>query len=117
MNRKRKATGINSYEKDIQFHPISFLASRIKQENIHWLDLCCGEGNALIEAAQYFQTKSEKPSIQLTGIDLVDYFGDTHGLHQQLTFKSLNLSEWIPQKKYDLINTIKFFNFIQKDTF
>ena len=63
MNRKRKATGINSYEKDIQFHPISFLASKIKQENIHWLDLCCGEGNALIEAARYFQTKSEKKSM------------------------------------------------------
>lgn len=112
MNRKRKATGINSYEKDIQFHPISFLVDRIQQENIRWLDLCCGEGNALIETARYFQTKQKKLPIQLTGIDLVNHFGDMSGLHQQLTLQSLNLSEWIPQKKYDLITCVHGLHYI-----
>jgi len=112
MNRKRKATGINSYEKDIQFHPISFLERRIKQPTIQWLDLCCGEGNALIETAQYFQNKKENQPIQLTGIDLVDYFGDRSGLQQYLTFKSLNLSEWLPQKKYDLITCVHGLHYV-----
>jgi len=112
MNRKRKATGINSYEKDIQFHPISFLERRIKQPTIQWLDLCCGEGNALIETAQYFQNKKENQPIQLRGIDLVDYFGDRSGLQQYLTFKSLNLSEWLPQKKYDLITCVHGLHYV-----
>jgi len=112
MNRKRKATGINSYEKDIQFHPISFLERRIKQQNIRWLDLCCGEGNALIETARYFQAKKGNLPIELTGIDLVDYFGDRTELSQQLTLQVLNLSEWLPQKKYDLITCVHGLHYI-----
>lgn len=37
MNRKRKATGINSYQKDIKLNPIEFISSKLlesKQDQI-----------------------------------------------------------------------------------
>ncbi len=105
MNRQRKATGINSYEKDIGLNPIQFLENRITQSAIHWLDLCCGEGNALIETAEYFQKSYPKQSIQFTGIDLVDYFGHTNGVNN-LSLKTANLSNWQPSQQYDLITIV-----------
>ena len=112
MNRKRKATGINSYEKDIQLNPITFLEGRTKQSDVQWLDLCCGEGNALIETAHHFQTKKTSLPIHLTGIDLVDYFGDAKGLDRFLTLKSLNLSDWLPSQKYDLITCVHGLHYV-----
>ncbi|MEO0042965.1 MAG: hypothetical protein RL329_2413 [Bacteroidota bacterium] len=53
MNRERKATGINSYEKDIRFNRLAWLEARNQaQETLNWVDLCCGREYALIEAAQ-----------------------------------------------------------------
>ena len=105
MNRQRKATGINSYEKDIGLNPIKFLENRVEQSSIHWLDLCCGEGNALIETAEYFHRKHPNLPIQFTGIDLVDFFGTTKGL-SNLTLTTDNLSEWQPVQQYDLITIV-----------
>lgn len=112
MNRERKATGINSYEKDIQLNPIQFIENRLQQSTIHWLDLCCGAGNALIETARHFKQKKQKTSIQLTGIDLVDFFENNHQLTDILTLKPQNLSNWIPAEKYDLITVVHGLHYV-----
>lgn len=104
MNRKRKATGINSYEKDLKFNPITFLVNRESATTLQWLDLCCGEGNALIEAAVYFKNKAIP--IQLTGIDLVNYYSDASAFKDFLDFQTLNLSDWQPDQQYDLITIV-----------
>lgn len=41
MNRKRKATGVNSYEKDILLNPIEYIEI-YQQKDIpfKWLDVC-----------------------------------------------------------------------------
>lgn len=105
MNRQRKATGINSYEKDIQLNPIEFLENRVGQAPIRWLDLCCGEGNALIQAATYFQNQQLNLNIQLEGIDLVNFFSNAHGI-ENLKLTMTNLSDWQPTQQYDLITIV-----------
>jgi hypothetical protein len=53
MNRKRKASGTNSYEKDLNFNPASYLDTCMeKKGHIKWLNVCCGEGNALLQYAK-----------------------------------------------------------------
>jgi SAM-dependent methyltransferase len=106
MNRERKATGVNSYEKDIKLNPINFLEHRRDAPTIEWMDLCCGRGNALIEVAKKLQSRSWFSKTHLTGIDLVDFFSDKKGL-ENLTFQQLNLAKWQPQEGvYDLITIV-----------
>lgn len=105
MNRKRKLVGVNSYEKEIGFNIIEFLTKRIiNQEKVRWIDLCCGEGNALIEASQKFEEQGIK-EIELIGIDLVDMF-ESHEPKDFLEFKVSSLQSWKPEVQYDLITCI-----------
>jgi hypothetical protein len=53
MNRGRNLTGSNGYAKEIGFSPLDFLKERgVSGRPTAWLDLCCGSGKALIEAAR-----------------------------------------------------------------
>jgi ubiquinone/menaquinone biosynthesis C-methylase UbiE len=55
MNRERLCVGGNSYQKELSFDIIEFLKKRLRtQKQTAWLDLCCGSGKALIEAAKFF---------------------------------------------------------------
>ena len=52
MNRERGLDGPNSYAKELGLHPLDFLTDRLGiQSQAAWLDLCCGSGRAIIEAA------------------------------------------------------------------
>ncbi|SHN00491.1 hypothetical protein SAMN05216311_104290 [Chitinophaga sp. CF418] len=52
MNRKRTASGVNSYEKELNFNPGIYIDKRLEEQGYaKWLDLCCGEGNALLQYA------------------------------------------------------------------
>lgn len=86
-------------------NPIEFLENRGGQTPIRWLDLCCGEGNALIQAATYFQNQHPNIPIQLEGIDLVGFFGNATGL-ENLKLTITNLSDWQPTEQYDLITIV-----------
>jgi ubiquinone/menaquinone biosynthesis C-methylase UbiE len=111
MNRERKATGVNSYEKDIKLNPLQFIQSRKNQNTIQWLDLCCGKGNALIEVAKTLQNTDLEAKTYLTGIDLVDYFADKKDL-KNLTFQTLNLTQWHPDTAYDLITIVHGLHYV-----
>jgi ubiquinone/menaquinone biosynthesis C-methylase UbiE len=111
MNRERKATGVNSYEKDLKLNPLSFIFNRKNQENIQWLDLCCGKGNALIEVAKSLENTDSEAKTYLKGIDLVGYFSDKKGL-KNLDFETLNLSKWQPEIQYDLITIVHGLHYI-----
>ena len=53
MNRERRLTGSNGYAKELGFNPLDFLNERVALDwPVAWLDLCCGTGRALVEAAQ-----------------------------------------------------------------
>jgi SAM-dependent methyltransferase len=104
MNRKRQASGINSYEQDLKFEPEIFLEEKIKLSGIaSWLDLCCGEGYALIQTAHYFYAKGMQQNLTLTGIDLVDPFQPIDEKITCLQFHTGSVVDWKPNERYDLI--------------
>jgi hypothetical protein len=73
MNRERDLTGSNGYSKEVGFNPLDYLRDRIPPGRlVAWLDLCCGTGNALIEAARV--SHSEGLDIDIIGVDLVGMF-------------------------------------------
>jgi ubiquinone/menaquinone biosynthesis C-methylase UbiE len=102
MNRERKASGINSYEKEFGFKPESFLEARI-MENGHaaWVDLCCGRGNALNQTAAYLEEKGLMDKAILEGVDLLDTI--TSNVENKIRYQFLPLLQWKPEKEYDLI--------------
>jgi SAM-dependent methyltransferase len=104
MNRERDLRGSNGYEVEVGFDPLEWLQGRLaRQSTVRWLDLCCGSGKALIQAA----TASEEiggGSVRITGVDLVGMF---------LTNKSTNLQlmqgsvfDYQPIERFDLITCV-----------
>ena len=87
---------------------MNFLENRVGQTPIRWLDLCCGEGNALIQAATYFQNQHPSLPIQFEGIDLVNFFSNTHGI-ENLKLTTTNLANWQSTQQYDLITIVHGF--------
>ena len=67
MNRERNASGINSYEQELGFKPEIFLEKRVGETGVvKWLDLCCGEGKALIQTAAYLAENGLQEKAMLT---------------------------------------------------
>ena len=112
MNRKRIAFGVNSYEKEIKLDPIKYLISKYTDRKLSWLDLCCGEGNALIQSAKFIKENKHENKIGLEGIDLVSYFSEYSGYEDILQLEEKNLENWIPTKKYDLITCVHGLHYI-----
>lgn len=107
MNRERNASGINSYEKEFGFTPQDFLQDKLKHNgSASWLDLCCGQGKALIQTAAFFQSTGANDQVRLHGIDLIDTFPSTHKGYNCLSLKAESLAEWQPSKTYDLITCV-----------
>ena len=79
------------------FSPLTFLKEKQKDKaEVSWLDICCGEGLALLQA-------SKELSASFVGIDLVEpHFGSP----SSVTFHSLPLHLWQPKRKFDLITSV-----------
>lgn len=104
MNRERKATGVNSYEKDFNFSIPQWLLNKLEEQpQASWLDLCCGKGNALLQTALFFSEKKKQPDVYLKGIDLIDSFENIPQHVSCLQFETCSLADWIPDRRYDLI--------------
>lgn len=107
MNRERNSSGINSYEQEFKFKPEEFLASKVKKfGQASWLDLCCGQGNALVQTAKYFDKLGQQNRVKLKGIDLVDTFPPIDNHLTCLEFESGSLIAWEPDQTYDLITCV-----------
>jgi SAM-dependent methyltransferase len=107
MNRKRNASGVNSYEKELKFKPETFLNSRLQEKGlVKWLDLCCGEGNALLQYAKELHGKELQDKAVLKGIDLVDQFQTVPAFISCLQFEVRSLVDWIADERYDLVTCV-----------
>lgn len=107
MNRARNSSGINSYEREFKFKPENYLESKIKEFNrASWIDLCCGQGNALLQVANYFSKSEKQNRVVLKGIDLLDTFSTVDPEIKCLEFNSMPLSQWNPSEKYDLVTCV-----------
>lgn len=70
MNRQRTLTGSNGYAKELRLNPLDFLLAR-SGVKVRWLDLCCGEGKALVEAARIIPGQGPDDKFEIVGVDLV----------------------------------------------
>ncbi len=90
MNRKRDLTGTNGYDIEIGFQPVRFLSDKVAANGkARWLDLCCGTGKALIQAAKV----TELDPIEIVGVDLVGMF-ERHS-SRQLKLVEASLSKCV----------------------
>lgn len=113
MNRERGAVGVNSYEKDLGFSPVQFLRERLEtgerqktDEPVAWLDLCCGRGRALLDAAALLDSPGRAGSVHLHGVDLVDMFDPLPSGANAVHLEAASLHDWNAPRQYDLITCV-----------
>jgi ubiquinone/menaquinone biosynthesis C-methylase UbiE len=111
MNRGRNSSGINSYEQDIHFKPEDHIQTIIDKNGCaFWLDLCCGEGRALVQVYQYFAQANLADKIKLVGIDLVDV--QNRNLPVQIKIYTGSILNFIPNEKFDLVTCIHGLHYV-----
>lgn len=109
MNRNRALMGDNSYSKEFDLNPVSELAGRLKDNGkAAWLDLCCGRGRALIDAAIALDTND----LTLHGVDLVDHFDPRSKQYPAITLTVASLHTWTTPQRYDLVTCIYGLHYI-----
>ena len=113
MNRERDLRGSNGYDVELRIDPIAVLqqaaSTREPTRTVRWLDLCCGTGRALIQAAKEIQRR--KLGIEIIGVDLVSFFAP-HQDCSELTLVQANLSEWNPAERFELITCVHGLHYI-----
>jgi SAM-dependent methyltransferase len=113
MNRERNLAGSNGYAKEIGFDPLDFLRERVASDRaIAWLDLCCGTGKALIQAARIIHAEGLEHRIAVVGVDLVGMFAAF-----ELDLTCLRLIEssvrvWRPERPFDLITCVHGLHYV-----
>ena len=113
MNRERNASGVNSYEKELKFKPEKFLEQHIHEYGqVKWLDLCCGQGKALIQTAEWLFHKGLQDKATLNGIDLVDAFQPIPPYITSIDFEVRSLVNWSSTIQYDLITCVHGLHYI-----
>lgn len=111
MNRERRLTGSNGYSKEIGFDPVDYLRGRrATHHSVAWLDLCCGTGKALIEAAGI--THSSGLKIEIVGVDLVRLFHRPDRKFTDLRLVEASLGTWRPDRQFDLITCVHGLHYV-----
>lgn len=111
MNRQRKCLGGNSYQKELSFDVLDFLKNRLQSnEQIAWLDICCGEGNALIEAAENLAEQTGK--LQITGIDLAGMFRSFSSEKNTLQLIETSFENFNSETEFNLITCVHGLHYI-----
>lgn len=113
MNRERVCLGGNSYAKELRFNSLDFLKARLQtQPHAAWLDLCCGRGRALIEAAQELTAEGLNDRVTLLGIDLIEMFDEPPTGLNCLHLQAASLVAWEPRHDFDLITCVHGLHYI-----
>lgn len=109
MNRERNLSGSNGYDTELRFAPVDFLrVAAATNGKARWLDLCCGTGKALIEAAKV--ADAEKLPVAIVGVDLAGLFLPSNS--SRLTLLQASLTNWQPEGSFDLITCVHGLHYI-----
>lgn len=114
MNRERGLRGENSYERELGFDPLerlSVLARADQQRDVAWLDLCCGRGRALIEAATLVDDDL-RGQLRFVGVDLVDFFDPIEEAADVVQLVSSSVTTWQPDRRYELITSVHGLHYV-----
>ena len=111
MNRERDLTGSNGYSREIGFDPLGFLRGRVaRRRRASWLDLCCGTGKALIQAARL--AGAEGMDVEIVGVDLVGIFQRQDPGPTSPRFVEASLATWRPERQFDLITCVHGLHYV-----
>jgi SAM-dependent methyltransferase len=111
MNRGRDLFGSNGYDRELGFDPLDFLRDRAAHgREAVWLDLCCGTGKALIQAARL--AHSERLDVEIVGVDLVGMFHRIDPGLASLRLVEASLTDWRPDRRFDLITCIHGLHYV-----
>jgi SAM-dependent methyltransferase len=113
MNRERDLVGSNGYDRELGFHPLDFLKQKLAhQDHVVWLDLCCGTGKALIQAARIVRDEGLEARIAITGVDLVGVFHRAEPGMNSPQLVEASLSGCYPDRASDLITCVHGLHYI-----
>jgi SAM-dependent methyltransferase len=113
MNRERVLLGTNGYDKELGFDPLDFLRARAASgRRTTWLDLCCGTGRALIEAAGLADEEGFGSRISIVGVDLVGMFLKAGSDLDGLRLVEASLRTWQPEGQFDLITCVHGLHYV-----
>ena len=111
MNRERNLLGSNGYDREIGFDPLAFLKARAAADHaVTWLDLCCGTGRALIQAAE--MAHGEGSNAAIVGVDLVGMFDRPASVLSCLRLVEASLSTWQADHPFDLITCVHGLHYV-----
>lgn len=115
MNRDRRRTGSNGYDRELGIDPLAVVLAAAAADGtrtVRWLDLCCGSALALRETAERLEHDRDGARIELHGIDLVDHFDPAARRHPRLSLEAAPLHEWSPGTTYDLITCVHGIHYV-----
>jgi SAM-dependent methyltransferase len=114
MNRDRALLGANSYSKDLGEDLLALLtAAASRPGEVAWLDLCCGAGRALSEAARLLDADpSTRSRVSITGVDLVASFDAPRSSEKGLRILEANLERWEPDETFDLVTCVHGLHYV-----
>ncbi|HEX3961983.1 MAG TPA: methyltransferase domain-containing protein [Trebonia sp.] len=113
MNRERQLAGVNSYQRELGFSPLDFLAATVAASGTgSWLDLCCGTGRALIQAAATLADDGLARRTMLVGVDLVDAFAATPASLSNLRLVCSPVDAWTPDRDFGLITCVHGLHYV-----
>ncbi|MEV6447136.1 class I SAM-dependent methyltransferase [Amycolatopsis sp. NPDC051716] len=96
MNRERRLAGRDGYSRVLGFDVLSL------PPGARWLDLCCGSGRALLDAAE------ARPDLDITGVDLVGYFAAAGPVR----FETASITSWEPAGRFDLVTCVHGLHYV-----
>lgn len=110
MNRERTLIGSNGYVRELGFNPLDCLREQVASiGKCSWLDLCCGSGTALINAACIAESEGISDRIEIVGVDLV---GGGVSNASCLRLVEASLATWQPHRNFDLITCVHGMHYI-----
>lgn len=113
MNRERELVGSNGYDRELGFNPVDVLEDRLgTRDRASWLDLCCGTGRALIEAARLLRARGLGPRVEIVGVDLAGMFRPVDRGTSCPRLVEASLSTWRPERHFDLITCVHGLHYI-----
>ncbi len=113
MNRQRRLLKTNSYAAELGLNPLEFLISRLEsRERVSWLDVCCGTGAALVEAAELVGTNGLADRFEIVGIDLVNAFDPRCRNNPPLSVTVGSIERWNPHRTFDLVTCVHGFHYL-----
>lgn len=113
MNRERQLAGVNSYQRELGLSPLDFLVAAAGDNGAAaWLDLCCGTGLALIQAAEMLRRDGLAGRVAITGVDLVDAFAPAPVESPGLRLVCSPIGTWAPDRAFDLVTCVHGLHYV-----